>query len=93
MTMNLSTRARAASGLVLHFVASVAILSAGPASLVPPELVPLRYSRTKMERRAADYGSHKSPPVLDMTPEQWVAEQKRTAGAPRGYRYVEDGAP
>jgi len=28
-------------------------------SLVPSAQVPFRYSRTKMERRARDYGSHK----------------------------------
>jgi hypothetical protein len=54
---------------------------------------PLRYSRTKMERRARDYGSHKSPPDNAMTPEQWVTEEKLMPGALHGYRYVEDSAP
>jgi hypothetical protein len=62
-------------------------------SLVISARMPLRYSRTKMELRAKDYGSQKNPPDLAMTPEQWVAEEKLMAGALRGYRYVEDGAP
>jgi hypothetical protein len=62
-------------------------------SLVPSSRVPFRYSRTKMERRARDYGIHKSPPDLAMTPEQWVAEEKLMPGALHGYRYVEDSMP
>jgi hypothetical protein len=62
-------------------------------SLVASASAPLRYSRTKMERRASDYGNQKSPPDLAMTPEQWVAEDKLMPGALRGYRYVEDGTP
>jgi hypothetical protein len=62
-------------------------------SLVPSTRVPFRYSRTKMERRARDYGSHKSPPDMALTPEQWVAEEKLMPGALRGYQYVEDGTP
>ena len=62
-------------------------------SLVPSARVPFRYSRTKMERRARDYGSHKSPPDMAMTPEQWVAEEKLMPGALHGYQYVEDGPP
>jgi hypothetical protein len=62
-------------------------------SLVPSARVPLRYSRIKMERRASDYGKHKSPPEMSMTPEQWVAEEKLMPGAPHGYQYVEDGTP
>jgi hypothetical protein len=62
-------------------------------SLVPSARVPFRYSRTKMERRARDYGSHKSPPNTAMTPEQWVAEEKLMPGALHGYQYVEDGTP
>jgi hypothetical protein len=46
-----------------------------------------------MERRARDYGSHKSPPDMTMTPEQWVAEEKLMPGALMGYQYVEDGTP
>lgn len=62
-------------------------------SLVRAIGVPLRYSRLKMERRARDYGSHKSPPDIAMTPEQWIAEEKLMPGALHGYRYVEDGIP
>jgi hypothetical protein len=62
-------------------------------SLVPSALVAFRYSRTKMERRARDYGNHKSPPDMAMTPEQWVAEEKLMPGALHGYQYVEDGTP
>jgi len=62
-------------------------------SLVVSTRTPLRYSRTKMELRARDYGSQKSPPDLAMTPEQWVAEEKLMPGALQGYTYVEDGAP
>jgi hypothetical protein len=62
-------------------------------SLMPSRRVPLRYSRIKMERRARDYGSLKSPPDTAMTPEQWVAEERLMPGALRGYRYVEDGTP
>jgi hypothetical protein len=62
-------------------------------SLVVSAQVPLRYSRAKMELRARDYGSQKSPPDLAMTPEQWVAEEKLMPGALRGYTYVEDSSP
>jgi len=62
-------------------------------SLVPSTRVPFRYSRTKMERRARDYGSHKSPPDMAMTPEQWVSEEKLMPGALHGYHYVEDATP
>jgi len=46
-----------------------------------------------MERRARDYGSHKCPPDMAMTPERWVAEEKLMPGALHGYHYVEDGTP
>ena len=62
-------------------------------SLLVSTRTPLRYSRTKMELRARDYGSQKSPPDLAMTPEQWVAEEKLMPGALRGYTYVEDRVP
>jgi hypothetical protein len=62
-------------------------------SLVPSVLVPFRYSRAKMERRARDYGSHKTPPDMTVTPEQWVAEDKLMPGALHGYQYVEDRSP
>jgi hypothetical protein len=62
-------------------------------SLVVSVRAPLRYSRVKMELRARDYGSQKSPPDPAMTPEQWVAEEKLMPGALRGYTYVETGAP
>jgi hypothetical protein len=62
-------------------------------SLVRSASVPLRYSRSKMERRARDYGSHKSPPDTAMTPEQGVAEEKLMPGALHGYQYIEDGTP
>ena len=55
--------------------------------------IPVRYSRAKMERRAKDYGSQKSPPDLGMTPAQWIAEEKLMPGALQGYRYVEDLQP
>ena len=54
---------------------------------------PFRYSRAKMERRARDYGNHKSPPDMAMTPEQLVAEEKLMPGALHLYQYVEDGTP
>jgi hypothetical protein len=54
---------------------------------------PLRYSRVKMEMRAADYGSQKRPADAGMTPEQWIAEEKLMPGALKGYRYVEDLTP
>jgi hypothetical protein len=54
---------------------------------------PLRYSRAKMEMRAADYGSQMIPPDSGMTPEQWIAEEKLMPGALQGYRYVEDLSP
>ncbi len=62
-------------------------------SLVVSARVPFRYSRTKMERRATGYGSHKSPPDMAMTPEQWVAEEKLMLGALHGYQYVENNTP
>ncbi len=62
-------------------------------SLVVSARPSLRYSRVKMELRAKDYGSHKSPPDPAMTPEQWVAEEKQMPGALQGYIYVEDGTP
>jgi hypothetical protein len=40
-----------------------------------------------------DYGSHKSPPDMAMTPEELVAEEKLMPGALRGYQYVEDLIP
>jgi len=43
-----------------------------------------------MELRATDYGSHKDPPEVSMTPQQWIAEEKLMPGALRGYTYVED---
>ena len=65
----------------------------GGKTLVVSTRTPLRYSRAKMEIRAADYGSQKSPPDNGMTPEQWVAEEKLMSGALHGYRYVEDLTP
>jgi hypothetical protein len=62
-------------------------------SLVVSARTPLRYSRAKMELRASDYGSQKSPPDRALTPEQWVAEEKLMLGALQGYTYVEDGTP
>ncbi len=62
-------------------------------SLVASAQIPLRYSRTKMELRASDYGNQKTPPDPSMTPEQWVAEEKLMPGALRKYVYVEDGTP
>jgi hypothetical protein len=55
--------------------------------------VPLRYSRTKMEIRARDYGNQKNPPEPGLTPEQWIAEEKLMPGALQGYQYVEDLLP
>ena len=54
---------------------------------------PLRFSRTKMEMGARDYGSQKDPPDPGMTPEQWIAEEKLMPGALQGYRYEEDPGP
>ena len=59
-------------------------------SLVASVLTPLRYSRTKMEMRARDYGAYRSPPDPNMTPEQWIAEEKLMQGALEGYVYAED---
>jgi hypothetical protein len=56
-------------------------------------MTPLRYARAKMERRAKDYGSQKSPTVHGMTPEQWIAEEKLMPGALQGYIYAEDVLP
>ena len=60
-------------------------------SLVVSTRTPLRYSRVKMELRAKDYGSQKSPPDPGLTPEQWTTEERLMPGALRGYVYVEDG--
>jgi hypothetical protein len=46
-----------------------------------------------MELRAKDYGNQKSPPNAEMTPEQWIAEEKLMPGALHGYKYVEDVKP
>lgn len=54
---------------------------------------PLRYSRKKMESRAKDYGCQKSPPQPDMTPEQWIAEEKLMPNALQEYIYAEDLGP
>jgi hypothetical protein len=62
-------------------------------SLAVSARVPLRYSRRKMELRAGDYGTQKSPPDLTMTPEQWIAEEKLMPGALQACRYAEDVAP
>lgn len=62
-------------------------------TLVISQIPPLRYSRTKMESRAKDYGSQKTPAEPDMTPEQWIAEEKLMPGALQGYIYVEDLGP
>ena len=62
-------------------------------SLVVSTRLPLRYSRTKMERRARDYGSQKSPPDHGMTPEHWIAEEKLMPGGLHGYLYAEDLQP
>jgi hypothetical protein len=63
------------------------------ASLVASAREPLRYSRVKMERRAASYGAQKKPPDPTMTPERWIDEEKLMPGALQGYKYVEDVAP
>lgn len=62
-------------------------------SLTVSVRAPLRYSRAKMELRARDYGSQKSPPDPAMTPEKWIAEDRLMPGALREHIYVEDGAP
>ena len=54
---------------------------------------PLRYSWSKMEARARDYGNQKNPPDPHMTPEEWIAEEKLMSGALQGYRYAEDLKP
>jgi hypothetical protein len=58
-------------------------------TLVISARTPLRYSRSKMEQRAKDYGSQKCPQDLAMTPEQWIAEEKLMPGALQAYNYVE----
>jgi hypothetical protein len=65
----------------------------GGTMLTTSAQAPLRYSRAKMEMRAADYGNQKSPPESGMTPEQWIAEEKLMYGALQGYLYVEDLVP
>jgi hypothetical protein len=62
-------------------------------SLLISAKVPLRYSREKMEARAKNYGSQKNPPNPNLTPEEWVAEEKLMPGALFGYQYVEDLQP
>jgi len=52
--------------------------------------IPLRYARAKMEARAKDYATQMSPPRPDMTPEEWIAEEKLMPGALQGYQYSED---
>jgi len=52
--------------------------------------VPLRYSRTKVEKRAKDYGGSLNPPKPNMAPEEWIAEEKLMPGALQGYIYAED---
>jgi hypothetical protein len=54
---------------------------------------PFRYSRTKMEMRAKDFGLQKTPPDLHMTPERWITEEKLMPGALHKYRYAEDPVP
>jgi len=46
-----------------------------------------------MEARARDYGNQKNPPDLNMTPEEWIAEEKLMPGALQGHRYAEDLKP
>jgi hypothetical protein len=62
-------------------------------SLMISSRIPLRYSKAKMELRAADYGNQMSPKDPAMTPEQWIAQEKLMPGALQGYNYVEDFAP
>jgi len=62
-------------------------------TLGPSAREPLRYSRVKMEARARDYGSQKNPREPNMTPEEWIAEEKLMPGALKGYRYAEDPKP
>src|SRR5262245_36293884 len=52
--------------------------------------VPLRYSRAKVEKRAKDYGSSLNSPKSNMTPEEWIEEEKLMPGALQGYIYAED---
>jgi hypothetical protein len=46
-----------------------------------------------MELRAKDYGSQKVPPSPNLTPEEWIAEEKLMPGALQDYRYAEDPRP
>jgi hypothetical protein len=62
-------------------------------SLVVSSATPLRYSRTKMETRARDYGLQTNPPDFTMTPERWAAQEKLMFGALHQYRYAEDATP
>ncbi len=62
-------------------------------SLVVSAMMPLRYSKMKMTIRAKDYGDQLIPPKNEMTPEQWIAEEKLMPGALHNYNYVEDLTP
>jgi hypothetical protein len=57
--------------------------------LIPSTRTPLRYSRSLIEQRARDFGSHfHGNPQL--TPEEWIELDKAMPGALKGYRYAED---
>lgn len=58
-------------------------------SLVVSSLVPLRYSRPLIEKRAIDFGQHFLG--RNLTPEEWIEVDKAMPGALQGYRYAEDG--
>jgi len=57
--------------------------------LIQSPRTPLRYSRSLIEQRARDFGSHfhRNP---NLTPEEWIELDKAMPGALQGYRYAED---
>ena len=60
--------------------------------LVPSDREPLRYSRSKMEERAAKFGQAFMASA-DTIPEEWVRVDRGMPGALRGYKYWEDLQP
>jgi hypothetical protein len=59
--------------------------------LVVSQRVPLRYSRGKVEARAAEFA--KLFPGTDASPQAWISSDKGMAGALAKYRYAEDENP
>jgi hypothetical protein len=65
----------------------------GGTALTVSSRTPLRYSPTKTELRAVDYGMQLDPPHPDMTPVERIAQDKLMSGALHGYVYAEDASP